>query len=153
PDGDQHRHHDERVRPAEGEADDPHRSTYGPSVRMIRGIASSSLIATAVPLRTRELGDPEAARPWNTPGRERAAGWTADDLCADRSARVPRIRQASSRPCPAIGFLQGPGYVTWRPRSKRPAVRHEEARRRSSNVGDPSRGRGREGGLLSRLAV
>jgi len=68
PDGDQHRHHDERVRPAEGEADDPHRSTYGPSVRMIRGIASSSLIATAVPLRTRELGDPEAARPWNTLG-------------------------------------------------------------------------------------
>jgi len=32
---------------------------------MIRGIASSSPIATAVPLRARELADPETARPWN----------------------------------------------------------------------------------------
>src|SRR5205807_8757255 len=67
PDGDQHRHHDERVRPAEGEADDPHRSTYGSSVRMIRGIASSSPIATAVPLRARELGDSKPEEPWHTP--------------------------------------------------------------------------------------
>src|SRR5207244_8963334 len=91
-DGDQHRHHDEGVRPAEGEADDPHRSTYGPSVRMTRGIASSQ-IATAVPLRFRELGDPETPRPWATPGSGRAAGRTVEGfLCrsvgrsADRSA-------------------------------------------------------------------
>src|SRR5205814_3312337 len=34
PDGDQQRHHDERVRPAERETDDPHRSTYGPALVM-----------------------------------------------------------------------------------------------------------------------
>src|SRR5207253_7460167 len=101
PDGDQHRHHDERVRAAECEADDPHRSTYGPSVRMICGIASS-LIATAVPQRARELAGPEAASPRSTPGRGSAAGRTAESMRADRPAGVPTGRHA---PCPGVGAL------------------------------------------------
>jgi len=47
---------------------------------MIRGMAPSSLIATAVPLRRRGLGNPEAARPWNTSGWGRAAGRPAEGL-------------------------------------------------------------------------
>src|SRR5438128_7246844 len=62
-----------------------------------RGIASASPIATAVPVRARELADPEAERPWGSPGCGSAAGRTDEGLCADRSAGVPTGRQATSR--------------------------------------------------------